>query len=268
MTTQLKGCWSALATLLVSVGICSAQAPSGPVTFHFDEDDVPVWDLMGSYTVEETVIGAGGEPFPVVFGYDAIVDDRGRITGSGLTLVTIDGAFPPVAGDYTVRGKVTTAGHVTRANITIRVTGTGTIANLFTTYTLTTTQKLEVAPEFGELLGRSRGTLNVRGVGKGKIRTDDVEIDLPPTADGSWMLLAHIIPFKKLGGDAIAFFPGTGRQIQMNLSGTYSPASDIARLKMSGTAPSRGVNLNVDFDAETDTVLNVRGKILGQSVRY
>jgi hypothetical protein len=265
MTTQLKGCWSALATLLVSVGICSAQ-PSGTVTFFFDEDDVPVWDLMGSYTVEETVIGAGGEPFPVVFGYDAIVDDRGRITGSGLTLVSIDDNFP-VAGDYTVRGKVTTAGSVTRANITIRIRGVGDIANVFTTYTLTTTQKLEVAPEFGELLGRSRGTLNVRGVGKGKIRTDDLEIDLPPTADGSWVLLADIIPFRKLGGSAFAFFP-TGRVIPMNLTGTYSPASDIARLRMSGAGASRGVNLKVDFDAETDIVWNVRGKILGQSVRF
>jgi hypothetical protein len=267
MTTQLKACWSALATLLVSVGICSAQVFSDPVTFHFDEDDVPVWDLMGSYTVEETVIGAGGEPFPVVFGYDAIVDDRGRITGSGLTLVTIDGAFPPVAGDYTVRGKVSTAGNVTRANMTIRISGLGEFAGIWTTYTLTTTQKLEVEPEFGELLGRSRGTLNVRGVGKGKIRTDDLEIDLPPTADGSWVLLADIIPFRKLGGSAFAFFP-TGRVIPMNLTGTYSPASDIASIRMSGVGPSRGVNLRVDFDAETDTVFNVRGKILGQSVRF
>lgn len=264
MSTQVKRRWSALAVLLFSLAFTHAQPPSGIVQAFFDEDFYPVWDLTGTYEVEELAIGPGGSTFPIHFAFDATHEDSGRISGSGVTIIYFGDS--PAAGEYTVRGKTSRAGDLTRVTLTIQVRGIGVVAGVFTSYSFSTTQRLDLYPEFDVLFGRSRGSVKLSGIGTGKIRTDEQELAMPAGADGEWLLQADLVPLKKIGGSAAIFF-NSGRVIPMRLSGSYSSRNDVTRLKMSGAGPSRGVKVNLSFAGDADELVDLRGKVLGQTLR-
>src|SRR5215204_3996432 len=111
-----------IAVLLSSLCFAHAQPPSGLVSLPFDNATAPVWDLSGTLLLDQTMQGAGDQEIPLIYSVDVIQDAKGKLTGSGLTILNIGNDF--VAANYTVKGKVSGGGNnVNRASFTVKLTG-------------------------------------------------------------------------------------------------------------------------------------------------
>src|SRR5712664_3804103 len=98
MTCSAKSRSCFLAFLLSSLCLCGAQAPSGLIGFSFDSDAARVYDLTGSLSIEQPMIGAGGQETPIAFGVDVTDDAKGRLSGTGETILNVGNDF--VAARY------------------------------------------------------------------------------------------------------------------------------------------------------------------------
>src|SRR6266705_7014631 len=87
--------------LLSSLYLCGAQAPSGLIGFSFDSATSRVYDLTGSLSIEQPMIGAGNQETPIAFSVDVTEDAKGRLSGTGMTILNVGNDF--VAANYTVK---------------------------------------------------------------------------------------------------------------------------------------------------------------------
>src|SRR5215475_12824872 len=85
--TLLKRSILVVTVLLSFLEFCRADPPNGTVSFSFDAATAPVWDLTGSYGLQQTIIGVGGAETALGFVIDVTQDDRGFLFGSGGTVV-------------------------------------------------------------------------------------------------------------------------------------------------------------------------------------
>src|SRR5437868_14416259 len=79
-----------------------AVAPGGTIVKVFNTENTPIWDFTGGYQLSQQIIGAGGEPIDVTFGITIVVDDRGNVSGSGVTFAYLGPNFDVVGGSCTV----------------------------------------------------------------------------------------------------------------------------------------------------------------------
>src|SRR6266704_4266549 len=129
MTSSAKSRCCFLAFLLSSLCLGIAQAPSGLVSFSFDSPGSLVYDLTGSLSIEQPMVGAGNQETPIAFSVDVTADAKGRLSGTGMTILNVGNDF--VAANYTVKGKTSGGGNsVNRASFTVKLTGEDTIAGV------------------------------------------------------------------------------------------------------------------------------------------
>ena len=104
MTFSIKRYLLLSVGLLASAYFCRADAPSGPVSFSFGAENVPVYDLTGSFQINQTMLGAGQTEVGLSYGIEVTQDARGFLTGTGITLLVVGNDF--VAAEYTAKGKI------------------------------------------------------------------------------------------------------------------------------------------------------------------
>jgi hypothetical protein len=256
-----------LAFLLSSIYLGSAQAPSGLVGFSFDSPSTHVYDLTGSLSTEQQMIGAGEQETPIAFSVDVIDDAKGRLSGNGETILNVSNDF--VAAHYTVKGKTSGGGNsVNRASFTVKLSGQDTIAGLPNTkFSVSLEYKLEADAEELVLFGSARGSASFSGLSSASIKSD-VAIGLAPGMDGSWSVQMNIVALKKLSGSAVITLSNQ-RALQTHLSGSFSSSSAVAKVKLSGIDQSKGTSVNLNFISSEEgmEIEKLDGKILGQSVR-
>jgi hypothetical protein len=117
------------------------------------------------------------------------------------------------------------------------------------------------------LSGSSRGKARFAKLGTGKIKSN-VSIPLPAGVDGAWTVNMNILPLKKLTGTATIVFT-SGRKLSGNLTGSFSPNSNLAKVRITGVNDARGTSISLNFNNSegVPTAVSVRGKLLGQTLR-
>ena len=237
-----------------------AHAPNGTVSFSFGVDTVPIYDLSGSFQIDQTMIGAGGAEVGLSYSVDLTEDVRGTLTGSGETLLVVGNDF--VAAAYTVRGKISRVADVTRVLLTVRLTGEDVIAGVSTPFNIQLVYTLAITPETRTLDGTVRGSARFGQLGSSRIHSD-VSIGLPGNADGGWTLQMNIVPLNQLAGSALIVL-SNGRVLQAHLGGHYSVRLDQSTVHVTGFGDSRGNSATVVFATD---VSFLQGQVFGQAVR-
>jgi len=266
MTRPTKLCLLLLSLLASSIRLCSAAVPSGEADFFFDSNVLPLYDFTGTFQpTNGTIRGAGGQDVPFSSAVDLVHDAHGRLTGSGTTTLGIGTDF--VAADYKASGRVSGGGTATRVNLTTRFKGTGVISGLTTTFNISVTYKLEVNNSDGTLVGPARGEASFSRVGGGKVNSD-VAVPIATGTNASWVLQLFITPLKKLGGSGNVILID-GRTLTGDLLGSYSSQKGQANLKWTGLNDSKGSSLKITMATvgETNLLLSLKGKVLGQSIQ-
>jgi hypothetical protein len=268
MTNLLKHRWCSFAVLLSSVCFCLAQAPSGQVQFFFDTTNAPVWDLSGNLTFEQEMQGAGGQGIPIAFTALNITNDaRGKVSSSGLIELQVGNDF--VAAEYRLTGRTTGGGTtINRVSLNVRLTGEGVIAGVLTRFVVVINYKLEADAERLLLVGTARGSANFSGLSSARINSE-VEVPFSPAMNGSWTLTMNILPLRKLVGSATVTL-SSGRVLNMDLTGSYSPNTGVSRLNMRGVGDSKGTSVNLRMlttEEEGNVIESLRANFLGQTVR-
>lgn len=278
MISTLKHRLVFLPVLLLSLQFSSAQIYSGAYNFAFDQGSFPVYDLTGTYEMNQELQGPGGATVPLAFTIPTVIhDNSGKLRGSGLLMLNIGEDY--VAANYTVSGTVSGGGANTRAVFTVRLTGQDVIAGRARRFSGSVSYNLLVDAGSLTLEGTSKGSITVQGVGTSKVISDSlISPNLPNRVDGAWRVEMNLLALKKLGGSATIIvnsfmapdgstWPADGRVIPTNVSGSYVARTDLARTQLTGINEGRGNSLLMIFSPGTDTA-QLSGRILGQTIRY
>ena len=111
----------------ISIGL--AQAPSGVLTNFISGSTAPVYDLTGSYGLDQTIEGIGGTPVDLSFQVFINQDAQGRLQGLGnITLVGVGNNV--VAGIYTLSGRVLTTRGETHARFIVHMRNRDVVAGV------------------------------------------------------------------------------------------------------------------------------------------
>jgi hypothetical protein len=266
MTTRNQGLLGIAFLLFLPLQLLLGQAPSGIVTFSFD-NATPVWDLSGGLTFNQSLIGAGGQETPISFSLDLAQDARGKLTSpNSVTLVQVGN--DSIAAHYTVVGSVHGGGgRPARASITVVMDGEDFVAGVSTRFKINVHFTLEASTEELAFVGRASGNAVFKGLSSARIKSD-VSVALPGGMDGSWTAQMNIIALRSLGGSALIIL-SNGKQVPTRLTGSYSARSALANVKLTGINEGLGTSANLKFisSAEGIELQSVRGSVLGQTVR-
>src|SRR5437879_5379009 len=261
---------SIAALLVCSLQLCQAQAPNGSYTFTFGTTNSAIFDLSGDYKITQPTLSGGVEGATLSFGITLFEDARGRLTGSGTTVLEV-GNNNFVAAEYRATGVASRGGpRPPHVNLLIRLRGDDTVAGVRTPFSITISYSLDIDPVTHTFSGKSRGSASFTKLGTALIRSDPI----PPmpllanAGNGSFTINLDIVALKRLGGSG-SIVLANGRTIPVNLSGTYSPGLGRARLRLTGINEGRGTTLNITFFQGADEIIieRVTGRILGLAVR-
>ena len=98
-------------------------------SFSFNRFELPLWDVSGSYHVAPSILTADGSYLQTSFDIAVTQDAKGKIIGTGVTMLDVDGWQVPA--NYTVLGKTVTKYGVNRAQVVVKLNGTGTILGVY-----------------------------------------------------------------------------------------------------------------------------------------
>jgi hypothetical protein len=269
----------AAALLACCLQFASAQAPSGNISFSFDTATIPVWDLSGAYQIEQDMIGTEGTLTHVSYSIYIVQDSTGRLRNSDTTTIYVgDNAM---AVKYTVSGTVTRSKDVAKANFSVNLSGNDTFNGFNRRVHLGAHYTLQVDEQSLSLTGNGRGSVNLGGLGSGRLNSD-VTIPLPSGATGAWNVQMNILALNRLGGSgSVTTFNGDPnstpdvtafvRSMPTSLSGSFSDSTGIAKVRLSGSGTTaRGTTLNLQFtsDADGNQIVSLSGRVLGQTIKY
>jgi hypothetical protein len=260
---------------LASLHFCVAQ----PLSFVFDAETAPVYDLTGEYVPEHEAVSRG-QTLPVAFLLGLNHESNGRIRSSGGTIVAFGNDY--VAAYYTAVGSVSARGGVTRANFSVRISGYDWIAGAARRFSVSLNYRLTVDGAESALVGTVKGSVYINGVGSARIRPesgeDNVFLPLPEGVDGSWKLTLNVLSLGAIGGtgtfavsnftppDNPAGFPAD-RLLPAKVNGSYSQRTGLSRVRVTGIYEGRGSYVTLTFNPEDNSVVRLSGKVLGQTVR-
>lgn len=263
MISIKRGLLSA-AMLGFSIQFGLGEAPSGTVYLVPAGGSTAVWDLSGGYPITQVMQGAGGQSLDLSFGIDITQDPRGRLQGSGQTIVGVANSF--VAASYSVSGRVSGGGgDVARASLLVRMSGQDVIGGVFTPFSIVIMYNVEIDSKNQRLFGMARGRAGFGRLGSATINSL-ADMPLPAGMNGTWTVQMNIVPLQRLGGTGNIVL-SNGRAFPMSLTGSFF-GPDTSRVRLSGLGTARGTALDLQFNTVEgiSTMLGLRGRILGQVV--
>jgi hypothetical protein len=278
MISLIKNRLSLLAVLLLSLQLGLADAPpAGVYTIAFGPETAPVYDLSGPYNLALQIPGAGGQMLDLEFGIGMSQDNKGQLTGSGVTVLLLEGEY--LAAAYKVNGKVQRSSGVTRVNFTVKLNGNQAIAGIPTKFSVSTSCQFQIDPVRLVLDGTVKGNANFGQLGSVPINMD-LETPLPPGVTGAWKLQATIMPLENFAGAGAAYVANytapdnpngdpPDRTLPGDVKGKYNDAEDSSKLTFKGTGSGTPTNLKLEVRSLPDggtEVLSMKGTVLGQKV--
>jgi hypothetical protein len=274
MMTLIKNrLWCAVLLLSVQFGTVQAQTLFG---FDFNTSNFPAWDITGGYEFNQPISGAGGIQVPLTYTVFISHDAKGKLTGSGTTLVNVDGQV--VAATYKVNGTVSGGGNGTRANFSVDLKGKDFFYGILRSFNGHVSYKLNVDPTGLTLSGTARGSFSIQGSGSSQIKVD-ADLPLPVGVNGSWSVNMGVMALKSFIGTGIIEVAGfkspelpggwpANRILPAQVSGTYSNSKQIASSNLKGIDEAKGSNLNVKFQPGGTFPTKMSGKVLGQNIKW
>lgn len=272
MSKSIKSLLLAAVFVISGISHSLAQPPSGIITNFISGDVAPVYDLTGSYVLDQTIVGVGGTPIDLSFQVDINQGVQGQLRNLGnVNLVGIGNNT--VASRYSLSGRIQTIKGETHAKFNVHLHNKDVVAGVDTPFNINIQYDLIVSPGSlglpGSMSGTARGTAQINGFGAGKILSD-VSTSLPafPLMDGSWTLTMNILPLGHLSGTGSVIL-SNGRSLQMRLNGNFSEATGISKVNLNGIQGSQGNTLHVEFLNTTNGVAiqTLRGHLFNQHVQ-
>jgi len=250
----------------LSLQISRAQPPSGQLSIPFSTRS-PVYDLTGSYTLDQPMGVRGASNDLALLGIVLNNDVHGNLAGSGVVVIDINSGASDFTGNYTANGRISGgAGKLTRVTLSVHVSGEDTVFGVPNTrFNISVQYNLTVDPGTLTLMGTARGEANFAKFGNGRIDSEMVPIPLPANVDGTWMADLNFLALSRISGSAQVVL-ANGRALQMSLTGSFSTRTDLAKVRLSGINGSQGNMLNLNLSSSGD-LQSATGKILGQTVR-
>ncbi len=263
MITGTKRILALLGVSLLSVQLCTAQAPSGEITVPVA--DPPVYYLAGEWPFTHVFTGAGGADLPIEYGVALTHDARGRVSGEGMTWLRIGEYYG--AAEYRAKGSVSGgSGKPTRLTLSVTIKGQDMIAGVDTTFSVTMNYALNISGP--SAVGTARGKANLKKLGSASLRMANFTMARPdqgtdnyPT--GAWSAHMSILPLKKLTGTGS--FVVAPVVLPATLSGKYSEKKDEGSVTLKGINQGKGSTVKFSFAA--GQLAGLKGVVLGQRVR-
>jgi hypothetical protein len=275
MSKSLKTLLLALILALPAVSHSFAQAPSGVYTNLITPDIAPVYDLTGSYVLDQNVIGLGGTSVELTFQINLNQTVQGRLMNvDNVTLVGIGNST--VGGRYNVSGHVLTTKGETHAKFNVHIHNTDVVAGVKSAFNINMRYDFILSPGSSNspatMSGFAQGNANFAGFGNGKVdTTQNLPLSLPAPMDGSWLLTMNLLPLGHLSGTGSVTL-SNGRALQMRLHGSFSDSTGLSKVNLTGIQGSQGNTLHVEF-ATGDTnsgnsvqIQTLKGHLFGQQV--
>ena len=237
----------------------SPSIPSGPVSFAFNSSTTPVYDLTGSYQLDQQALVPGGAPMNLSLGFSVQQDATGLLRGSGVTNVLVGTNL--VSAQYTVTGGVSGGGgKVTLAKLSILWLVKDPAVAVNGPLTISVQYNLGVSNGF--LNGTARGQAKFGKTGSRTTNSAISAVPLPAGADGSWRVTLNV---QTPGGSGSVVLPN-GRSLQTSLASSFSARSGLGLMKLAGVGADRGSAVSINYFPATNAVDSLSGKVLGQTV--
>jgi hypothetical protein len=269
MTNLVKRLWLLLPFFALALQTSWGQSPSGTNFLFFGTPTTAVYDLTGTYTFTQNIIGSSGTLEALTIGDVVLTLDRsGRWHGTGEIWVSV-GSAAPVAAHYNANGHVSGGGgKPTRAQLSITLNGRDTLAGVGSSFNISVRYNLFVDPGTMALEGSAKGHVSFSKLSGGRIDTDSISVPLQSGVDGTWSAQLDLVALNRLGGSG-SLVLSNGRSVPVKVAGNFVSTSGLSKIHCSGqpAEDGRGNAVQLGFFAGTGTANTVNGTILGQKVR-
>lgn len=276
MRIRLNLRWLLVPALFFSLQLCRANN----LTFNFDTNSAPLWDLSGLYSFTLSLQEPNGDVIPVSLAFNMHQDAAGRLHGfsNDFQSVSID-ENSLFTVTYSITGSVTGPDLEPTARFVVHFVGNGSSSGLPNgPFNATLLVDAAVSPDGSLTLEPIKPIRFIARLPQTSVRGIDSSstIPLPPGQDGSWSLNLQFDTLSRTIGTATITTPS--QSLGFNLSGVFtgSTNSPSYKLKMPGardvanTVSGVGSTATVFLSSSTpDTPLDsieVTGKIMGQKL--
>jgi Cytochrome c554 and c-prime len=261
MTSPMKAVLRGGLLLLASFAVGFAAPASSSSVGFFIDSTTPVYDLTGSYQIDQQILGPGRSPENLSLGMALTQDSRGRLQGSGSATVFLGGEI--YSASYAVSGRLAGGGKATRAHLVARWNLQQADAAGNPPTTILVQYNLKVTPS--GLAGTAKGNVKFANHSRRRINSRISDLPLPAGVDGSWRVQMDFSASNASAGAGEILLPN-GRNVAVNLARGMASARGIERIKLLGASADRGNVLNVQLASQTAALQSLSGRILGQSV--
>ena len=243
-----------LLLLLVSTGSAFALAPTGD--FNYPVTNLPLWDLSGQYTNASIA-------------NDLIVTEleqaaNGRISGIRSEVYT-NGADQGVGAAY-ILGTVFAKPAMTGSRFHWNGSYSGTSRGVAFVSTLRARETFTIVPATLSVTDSYRERQCVVG-GRCLTTTNTITLPLPAGMDGNWTLNVKTIGVANTLTGTAALTLSTGRILNYQLRGRYSPRSQNGVLILTGRNEPLGTFLVLSTHGPSLGLVKLRGRVLGQYLK-
>ncbi|SPE50493.1 exported hypothetical protein [Verrucomicrobia bacterium] len=275
------GTISIVSLAALAAQISSAQ-PAGSITNQITGSTNVLWDFsqltgeLQTITLNVVKVSRGQTNGTEVSFTDSFTQDgRGKLAGSGITLVTL---IPDVTqpetntfdAKYVTRGSVTSSKGVARLTFSVTLSGRTVVGNskhpaAERSFTAKANYALKFDAKAGQVSGRVVESAAATGLGsitETKPITDTLPSDL---GDGTWTL---VLNFAEAVGDKLSGIGTvtleTGQTYPFAFTGTYTSNTGESKLNLKGTGAGLGSMLKVTLHGSQLT--GIMGQVAGQTV--
>jgi len=270
--------WLLVTALFFSLQLCRANN----LTFNFDTNNAPLWDLSGLYSFTLNIQQRNGAVVPVSLSFNMRQDGAGHLHGfpndqQGITLD--ENSFFAVT--YTISGRVTGPDLAPTAHFVVHFTGFGGSSGLPQgRISATLLVDAAVSPDGSLTLEPIKPFRFVATLPQTTVRGSDFAstIPLPPGVDGSWSLNLQFDTFHRTIGTAV--IATSSQNLGCNLFGVFTGTSDLPAytLRMTGsrdvanTVSGIGSKATVFLSSSsTNTPLDtisINGRLMGERINF
>ena len=273
MRIRLNLRWLLVPVLFFSLQLCRANN----LTFNFDTNSIPLWDLSGSYSLTLSIQEPNGAVIPVSLAFNMHQDAAGRLHGfaNDFQSVSIDeNSFFTVT--YSITGSVTGINGDATAHFVVHFVGNGSSSGLPNgpfNATLLVNATIGTDTNGAPTLRPNKPIRFVAKLPQTSVRGIDSTstIPLPPGEDGSWSLNLQFDTLNRVVGTAIITTPS--QSLGFNLFGVFKDPDYILRITgatdVASTVSGVGSAATIVLDsADLSTVQSLNGRIMGQRITF
>ncbi|HUJ70641.1 MAG TPA: hypothetical protein VLZ30_00245, partial [Verrucomicrobiae bacterium] len=239
--------------------LVNALAPQPQSGLRFVFTSTPLWDMTGIYTNIDA--SSGSDTVVLSLQQQA----NGKISGTR-SETYVSGADSE-EGSGPITGKVAARAGSVAANLKESASITGILDGVAFTANFTAKEIAELVPSSLTVLVSGSGRECEVG-GKCVTHSESISFPLPQGMNGDWALGLNIATNgNKLAG-AGTLTLSNGRVLTYQVTGSYNSRSQTAKLKFVGEGDDIGTSLSLTTSGAGMNLTSLKGKVLGQSLKY